>query len=265
MILKRVYALLGLNGLAWEVASGQIKIPRDCALPIGDIDTFPPAFIPMQSEDTNLLGFWKHWFCTNRSLTIVDLSRENYYQVTEVARDIKQYMLWKIYEPLLSIPKLGEKEILFINQYALGDPSFILDTGIEYYDDPDGMIKLQVYKDDPPVMFGKKYYKGDFYLEDKVLEHDLYNYSGLEIPEYALTYYKDLPPWLKEGPKFNLFIKYIEQKDWAKSWLTLNSHGWTFGQAVEAMEMLAQKVPDNKFRDFANLWLSFDHELDYCY
>jgi hypothetical protein len=268
---SRVYDAVELDSTLREVASGRVRVPlMRVRTPFASYG-FPPALIPLWSDGSAMtyVGLWKHWFAPRRA-TFVECHLEEDCRVYEIARSPAQ---------LLHVLGL---EILCVNEGDRGELEDFAGRcggGIDIDalervawrsgDDPSGLLELPMFRHDPPLsMCGdhRAEYRGDFPNPNVESEPArLQTSCTLEVPESFLQMTRadadrsDYPPWYRTTEIQPLFAELLASDNHTGAWLSLNSHGWNYADAKQALATLSRTTSDASLRILADAWASLDH------
>ena len=274
-IYKKLYKFLGLPEAAINIAIGNAKFPYRTA-PLGKV--FPPALLPLWSTGAGTtVGYWKHWFTSHRSLTLVEHYGTTIYgsrrMVFEYARNFEQLIYISLYYDVIDDGGINKKYLDFLENIGVSEIENFEELAVTGNGDLDELLKHSAFKKNPPLRCLEKQnnydiYAGDFPYEGmKLSELTLRNCCEYEIhsgfnrdmePDYffrkKVAETKFAPPWFKTEEKVRLFYKLIDEEDFLGSWMTLNSCGWKIKDAQEAIMYLSQKAEDPLFSILAEIW-----------
>jgi hypothetical protein len=263
---QQVFQFLGMPPLALEIAANRIQLPLDLTVPFHHYG-FPPALLPLwSSEGAAYDGYWKHWF-SPRKLTIVATEVAQKRRTHEVARDlpqvIRQMTLFTISWNEGIIPAART----FAYQTGVSDQELEqMERAIaEFGDHPDGWLTLPGFTEDPPLpcVPDGRGYQGDFpYRGMALTPQAVRNICTFEVEEEVRRQIAALPfapPWFTESNQSLVFNQLLQQEDYAGAWMSLNSTGWQFPQAKDAMRRLAERVEVPGFGLLADAWINEPH------
>jgi hypothetical protein len=264
---SHIYRLLGLEVRLVHLAGGEIAPPLDSMSAPFYCYGFPPALIPLWSENTGprYAGLWKHWFLPRQG-TFVLCSVDESYRVMEIARTAEQLLDWLLYYSLY-VDEDGEPEFrAFASAAAVTNypavRSLIETEGYE----PANLRSLPAFRHGPPLRscLTAAEYHGDFPSEWMLLDRaSLQRVCSLELPRRLLpviTKATVAPPWLAATEQARVFQGLLRAGDLAGAWLSLNSSGWMFSEAKKAIRQLADRAGDTAFSVLAEAWVAQPHE-----
>jgi hypothetical protein len=68
------------------------------------------------------------------------------------------------------------------------------------------------------------------------------------------------PIWFDPPSQNEAFDGLLKQGDHLGAWMSLNSHGWEFAAAKDALRRLAARASDDAFSAVTEAWCAIDHE-----
>ena len=71
----------------------------------------------------------------------------------------------------------------------------------------------------------------------------------------------DAPPWFSTTDQPSTFDALLEARDFSGAWMSLNSSGWPFSRAKQAMEALAVAAGDAQLELLASAWCGQPHSI----
>jgi hypothetical protein len=264
---RRVYDVLGLPGVAREIALGKVDLPS------GIVETpflsygFPPALIPIWSDGggPSYCGFWVHWF-SERERTIVKVLAEAGYRAFEYARTVEQLVAIVALEQISLDEGIGEETTRFAEQVGLEGLDELAAIVAISGEKVSGLKDRKEFGSRSPT---KCYvngvgYQGDFPTASlDVAKANLERIAGLELSDElgaSIAQLPSSPPWLRARSQRPVFGELLARKDFAGAWMSLNSPGWQFAEAKQAMRALALAAGDPAFRVVADAWCEEPHE-----
>jgi hypothetical protein len=270
-----LYRLLGLGDVPARMAVGQLDVPTEVDLPpaLG----FPPALLPLWFSDGVFVGFWKHWFST-RSTTIVRHYAYEGWITEEWARSFDQLACMVILTAIDLDDGVVEDETRQFAQAVGLEQDLPLLNEIWRDRGWPRIIEHSAFGDESPRRFlpSPDAYRGDFPHADmemsvpRLRNTCTYEARGtiggrIDPMENAgrfqarLASVGDIPPWLQTIDQSPVFDQLLEAGDYLGAWMSLNSVGWTYGQAKTSIRKLAAAAGDEEFQRLAEVWSSCDH------
>jgi len=273
---RRLYESLRLPQAATDIALGTITLPPYNRETPFDAYGFLPALLPLWIGDgPSYTGYWKHWFGT-RHMTLVEVTVENNRRTQEVARDFGQLACELVVYAARAArgerargqtPQvkafgarvgIGEDELGQIEQIAQ-------EWGIE----PAGLLSLPRFASAPPLACfttEEDYtgYTGDFPHDGMALdEGTLRNMCTPEASRELNARIAALPfapPWFTTNEQAPVFRQLLGEKDYLGAWMSLNSNGWRFLEAMDALDELARVSAVPGLDLLAEAWAAVPHE-----
>jgi hypothetical protein len=265
---RHAYELVGADPLAIEIAVGKIKMPLRVVRTPFEFYGFPPALVPIWTDSSgpSYVGYWKHWFIP-RKPTIVESSVEDGFRVSEYARSIKQAAYIVAAQYIVINGSVDDELLQFA--YAVGlDHIRQLAKIVEVHgEELSALQQLPEFGSNRSITGSSS----DLIPHNGALPHEgmeispatLRTVCALELTadfQEQLHSEPDVPAWLVATDQAPVFSRCLEQDDLRAAWLSLNSTGWTFPEARNAMQTLAERSHDPQFAEFAKIWLSCPHE-----
>ena len=264
---RSIVAFLQVPQAALDVAENRVLMPLHPDIPFLQYG-FPPALLPLWSTGSPIYhGYWKHWFSTRRT-TLVEMDVTQQRQTREIARSFAQLAR----EMVLFTISWNEGMIPAVWDFAAGVG--ISPTEVEQIarmvektgDQEKGLLALPLFADDPPMSCfpgDGQGYPGDFPCNAMTLTpQTVRNICTFEVEEDLRREIAALPfapPWFAESNQSVVFNQLLQQEDYAGAWMSLNSTGWQFPQAKDAMRRLAEQVDVPGFGLLADAWISEPH------
>ena len=271
----RLIRALNMPNVLSEVASGDLR------LSVFDDDDdikiwlFPPALIPLWGTSAgSIYGIWKHWFLDRETIFVEHLGETMFgdsRMTMEYANNIDQLLCIEFlnlvsmeYGVTDEVRALAER-VGFSQELDAIEKIFNV-TG----DDPQGLLNHPCFagNDIQSVLKTLSEYTGSYPNEnmDKSFSN-LSRYCTYEIhswfqsgkPDYTLraelSGVKEAPIWYRNKNQYENFNILIDENNLAGAWMSLNSIGWNFKDAKDALNRLSNAVPDNiEFKMLSNIW-----------
>lgn len=222
---------------------------------------FLPAMTPIWREDIDFIGYWNHWFCQSRDITIVQTMPEMDFKVKEIARNFSQLIYLTLYRKVGILDSLNSSDIDKAKLLGI-DLLELKKTNNINNDDINSLIDENIFKNDPLLEMNSDKYKGDFKLNNITAEN-IRNICSVEVDTETKNKIIEMdgcPEWFLVKDQANTFYKLLDSNDFSGAWMSLNSNGWEFSDAKNAIMKLANKSYDTKFLEFAQYWCSLSHE-----
>ena len=268
---SRLFDFLRLPEIAVRIALGENRLPLlNREMPF-DAYGYQPALLPLWiGQGVNYTGYWKHWF-GHRHMTLVEVTVEDNRHAQEVARDFEQLACEVVQDAI------GEANGLIPAIRDFGglaglDAAELEQIGQieqEWKWERAGLLDLPRFASAIPLVClvtEENYsdYTGDFPHDEMQLDEEtLRNMCTTETSRelYArIAALSFAPPWFTTTEQAPLFQQLLREKDYLGAWMSLNSTGWRFLEAKEALRQLAQasKVPGLDL--LAEAWAAIPHE-----
>lgn len=256
---RDVLAEIDDSGLLAQLFDGSVRIPDDCDQPPGSYG-FPPALVPLWSEGSgpSYWGVWRHWFGC-RPPSFVRMSLEDGHRVREVARTVAQLVRVVVLELVVTADELTEPIRAFATACGVDDLEEIDAISLESGDDPRGLARLPAFASRTPlsVMTDTSGYDGDFPRSVEVAGHGRWDeVSPFECDQATSAWAhgsSSAPAWFQAKPAL-VFEDAMARRDLHSAWMALNSPGWRFSSAKEAVGRLAAAAGDASFTRLARAW-----------
>ena len=258
---QQVFQFLEVPLLAMETAAGRVSLPLDLAVPFRRYG-FPPALLPLWSTGAIYHGYWKHWF-SPRSLALVEMDVAQKRQTHEVARNfpqlIREMTLFDVSwnEEIRPAVRDSARQTGISDQELVQMEEVVAASG----DHPSGWLLLPGFAENPPrpcVSEGTEYY-GDFPFHGMALtEQNVRLLCTFEVDEplsREITGLSFAPPWFLTDKQPPVFERLLQAGDYSGAWMSLNSTGWRFAEAAEALQRLASAVAVPGFDLLVNAWI----------
>lgn len=272
-----LYRALELPAAAISIASGEMELdfapPRWCG--------FPPALLPFAWTSSGIVnGYWKHWFVPDRRLTIVEFFGHTMFSrallAMEVARTLPQWACIRILQQLSCSDELSEESNALAEAACVDDVSRLEELCEERGDDLEALRDHPTFHGDPPQSCFEDLtlYPGDFprpgietdsRLLRRACGYEIHSRFGNGLPDperfrERVAQSALAPPWLRTADQKPVFASLLAIGDLAGAWLSLNSVGWRFTDAREAITQLAERAGNPVFSALASAWISLPHE-----
>ena len=265
----QLYAAIGIPDRARALAKGTVSIPLlGYSAPYADYG-FPPALLPLCSEASGplLFGYWRHWF-VDRACCIVRASVEEGYRVNEIARNFDQFVRVIALEKIVADDGVEADLEEFARRVSITDLEELDSISIKGGDDPTTLLQHPLFGTDAPLRScSGTGYKGDF--PDPAVEgRNSPIFCGLEIPtdlHERLRRRASVWPWIRAVDQRPIFDGCLNARDFAGAWMSLNSPGWRFEDAKDALQDLASAAGDPNLQLLARAWCSEPHEIAESY
>jgi hypothetical protein len=236
--------------------------------------------LPLTTTESGIVrGYWQHWFVIGRQVTIVEFYGQTIFGrpllAMELARNFTQFLYIQLLRQLALFGDLDEKSKQCATAGGITDIEWLQSLAEEAGDDLGALLKHAAFSNNPPQSCFEDVaaYPGDFpHSRMKVSSEALRRVCGYEVhsrfaegradPNYR-QYVASLeiaPPWLKTMSQPQVFAELLGSGDLAGAWLSLNSIGWSFREARNALLALAERAKDPKFNMLAEVWVSLPHE-----
>ena len=264
---ETVYRALDLPRTALDVALGTIPLPfADASAPYS-LYGFPPALIPIYSDNSGpgYRGFWRHPLAP-RATTLVELSVEAGYRADEVARNLEQLFSYMSITSICVLNGITPETESFATGVGLPDLAAISRLATEIGDSlPDLRGRPPFDRDCPLACFDDPSdYDGDFPNVAMVERGgDLRNCCALEVDrelQQRIAARPDAPPWFTSRDQAATCRALLDAGDLAGAWMSLNSPGWRFADAKLALRALADQAHDAELSVIADAWIAERHE-----
>lgn len=216
---------------------------------------FPPALIPIMSDGTwpVYVGLWKHWFVP-KAPSFVELNVGNNYRLAEIARTDRHLALLMIIRLIVQKDDVDD-DVLWLSTHldvSADDLSRLDRFTQEYGDDPKRILLIPEFAAIPPADFPE----ADDYSDDFLIASG-HQIGGSEAPRDVSLAEVEEQPWLNpHSDKQKLFDHYMQDRNFSKAWLALNSSGWEFPTAAKALEKLMDNSDDPSFHQLCDGWIA---------
>ena len=128
------------------------------------------------------------------------------------------------------------------------------------------LADLPAFVGDPPLIVcaDPSSYSGDFPHDDEPSTAEgLRHTCTKEIPmcrQEELFNDPKAPPWFRTKKQKPLFYELLGEGDFESAWLSLNSNGWSFADARQALTDLVTESQKPGLDLLLQAWGSYDHE-----
>lgn len=250
---------MGFSEILCKCISSQIPYP------IETISTpvwlgFPPGFIPIYLDISSGLyyGIWYHFF-SNKPYSFVQLSVEDAHRITEISRNEEQLFNYLVIKAIVLDDEITPMVRVFADSLGLQNLSELDKFTMEQGDDVSEIYKLDAFSYNTPLFFGENMDEYDGYfptLDYKTTEL----WSSFEISDSIWANWPESLPkpiWLSGDSLKNLFYSYLETGDLSGAWQCLNSTGWRYVEAIDAIKKLSLCSKNNYFSLLSETWVEF--------
>jgi hypothetical protein len=260
---RKLLARLGASTALCNCQDGVIKAPMATLdAPFGWYG-YPPALIPIWSDGSSpsYLGIWKHWFI-EREMTYVETYLESGCRSTEIARTEDQLFSYVIILAITAHDGISPGIVDFAKRTGVNNLDEIDQLTLDIGDNTRGFSRLPQFASKTPLemITEAKKYDGEFPSEQDSLTLPWAEKTcSFEYKEQSLVNWPknvEKPAWLAgQGRLERIFDEMLAVGDFGKAWLTLNSTGWKFSEAVTAIRRLASAAGDESFSLLASAWV----------
>ena len=267
-----VYRMLGLSEVAAKIALGHLPMPGPTLRVPFPAVAFPPALIPiwLRPVDLQYFGYWKHFF-SKRHVSIVSCAAADGWRPTEVARTIDQFFAYECVHQLCAFGGPTD-ELRAFAAAAHIDLDALDRLSNEVGENPQALFRSQLFSGGVPLSAAGADaggYRGDFPHEAMVMTAaTLRRTCTLEFtPAHAarIADIADTPPWFSTADQPATFDALLAAGDFAGAWMSLNSSGWQFLQAKQAMRTLSAAAGDADLEILAAAWCGQPHVMTWRY
>ena len=266
---RRLFSALPLPPVAAEIAFRTVEVPFYTASPF-DAYGFVPALIPLWATDSpSYTGCWKHWLTPQRQPTFVELFLENEARPAEIARSFSQLTQRMALTAVNLEGRITPEIEQFARHVGISSATLLeIDSVSETSGDSDGgLLLLPSFSENPPLACcqdrGEKY-PGDFPHDAITLTKEaLRSVCTFEVSqemEARLRQSPLAPPWFTTKDQPQLFADLLRRGDLQGAWMSLNSTGWGYLQAKEALRQLGKQADDPAFHLLVEAWTAEPHE-----
>ncbi|MEM9595054.1 MAG: hypothetical protein AAGD06_12345 [Acidobacteriota bacterium] len=262
------YQELGFDQRLIDISTASLRLPGYVFQP-PRWTGFPPALLPLWFKEGAFFGYWRHWFCPERTTSLVEHVAEDSWYTLEVARSPDQ-LFARILLDRTDERGMDDDDLKFAEEVGLSDlVEGIEDAYARGYGDYHALVTLAPFTEvlAPLKCFeyaGKQHYRGDWpWLGDPEIVSrgkSLCEYEVSDLPEQLEPLRQSLPPWFGKGDKQPVFDALLAKSDFRGCWMCLNSIGWTYSAAKSSILRLAERVGDDGFGAFAEMWAGNYHE-----
>lgn len=212
----------------------------------------PPAFVPIWSNGSSgaSYGLWTHDVAgTYTCYVVYDMEAAH---AKEISRTNDQFLTYIVIKALTESDSITDEVRKLARLLDIHNLDEIDEHTRQHGDDERCLSKLGVFATDTPACAVTEglIYNGAFPLSGKepsVSELDQYLYAELgnerifQIPQVRLP-----KRFLRSTNKQGLFYREVDEGKFDEAWRTLNSPGWSVGDAALALSVLARRRPEVK-------------------
>lgn len=230
----------------------------------------PPALIPITSNGSlpKYEGIWMRWFCDEPDdiRRYVCAGPEDQFLLEEVALDDEQFANWLLVRALVYTDGCDEAEEIatFSKAAGISGRQFAeIDAHtIEFGDDPEKLDKLAAYTGRVPIGIGARRAAPSAISLSGLSDDNPNDVAYFELSEHGRSGLRNgasqPPPWLVANAPLNeVFGEYLKSGRLKEAWLTLNSTGWSIGEARSAALALARAADEPLFTLHMRAWVAF--------
>ncbi len=235
---------------------------------------YPPALVPFLNSDSGVfLGMWKHFF-VDRAETYVSVYKE--IGVAYEDGRVGEHILINLIIAYIERRGIDIRVQNLINEHFKGSEQLFIDAVRRYGESPSVLNLFVNDKSKLPLeaLDNSELYGGNHPISSKDTGYNLvYSRSNL-VCGYEYDHDFSDPaieaemPWLSQEANLQeLFVHYYDNDDMARAWMTLNSPGWLYSDAKNALFMLADSADDIVLSRISETWASENSTLegDYVY
>lgn len=264
---RQLFQFLQLPKVAADIAARNVSLPIYTESPF-DTYGFVPALLPLWSgEVPSYTGYWRHWF-GSRQMTLVEVIVENKRRTQEIARTFDQLARELVLSAIDGTEELTLEIRTFGTQLDIGTAELrqIEQLWREWGDEKTGLLSLPSFSSAVPLvcLSEGEAYTGDFphdgmMLNEETLRNVCTTETSRELHQHIATL-PFAPPWFVTTEQSPVFNQLLSEKDYLGAWMSLNSNGWKFLEAKEALRQLAQKTNVPGLDLLAQVWAAVPHE-----
>ncbi len=264
---RRLFRFLQLPKTAVDIAARNIPLPIYTESPF-DTYGFVPALLPLWSgESPSYTGYWKHWF-GSRQMTLVEVIVENKRRTQEIARTFDQLTRELVLSAIDGTEELTTEIRIFGTHSDIGTAELrqIEQIWQEWGNERTGLISLPTFVSAVPLvcLSEGEAYTGDFphdgmMLNEEALRNMCTTETSRELHQHIATL-PFAPPWFTTTEQATVFNRLLSEKDYLGAWMSLNSNGWKFLEAKEALKQLAQEANVPGLDLLTQAWTAVPHE-----
>lgn len=262
-----LFPKLGLPGAAQAIAFRTLEAPFYTDTPF-DGYGFVPALVPLWATDSPAYtGYWKHWF-TPRQAVFVEIDLDSGGSPREIARNFRQMTQCMVFTALVMEAALIPAVRTFAAAVGLSPAE--VETLAALRETGCGaalLLRLPLFAADPPLgCLGGDLasYRGDFPHDGMALtEQTVRQLCTSEVSDALCRRIRALPfapAWFTQADQLPVFNKLLQEDDLSGAWLSLNSTGWHYLEAKEALRRLAARAGEADFSLLADAWIAEPHE-----
>ena len=269
---QRLFEFLRLPALAGKIAFEGVLPPLPGVEAPWDAYGFLPALLPLWiGQGVKYTGGWRHWFGSRR-MTFVEVTVGNNSRANEAARDFDQLMCRVVQDAADSANALTPSIAAFGTQagLSLAIMEQIGQISQEWGGEREGMLSLPRFASSAPLeCFSPAWqpvvgYTGDFPHDTMPLnEETLRNMCTAETSRELQTRIAALPfapPWFTAAEQAPVFRQLLRRRDYLGAWMSLNSSGWRWLEARDALRDLAEVSNVPGLDLLADAWAAVPHE-----
>jgi len=274
--------------MAGKIAFGNTLPPLPGVETPFDAYGFLPALLPFWiGQGVKYTGAWKHWFGSRR-MTFVEVDVENDRRCREVARDFKQLLCRAVLDAVDYAGGAADRDVERFGTQAglsLAEIEQIVQVHSEWDTEPEGLLLLPGFAAAAPVECLDRYwdpvngyagdfphphrdpttgYTGDFphdtmHLDEETVRNMCTADTSIEL--YArIAALPFAPPWFTATKQAPVFRQLLRRQDYLGAWMSLNSSGWRWLEAKDALWDLAEASQVPGLDLLANAWAAVPHE-----
>ena len=240
---------LGYKKLSY-CSKGEIVVPLEY-YEKADWVGYPPALLPILTDGSspNYIGLWKNWLNGDSSFVNLSLTRA---KADEVARTEKQLFAYLVITAIVAKDEVTQEILDFAERVGVSNIEELDEGTIKFGDDVREFKNISDFKLNCPLESSDPgEYDGYFPTET----NGKGNFSSsYQIEEEDLGLYGSLPIWFRKEKAVESFERYMKEENYMNAWLSLNSRGWLFFEAAEAITEIAKKVSVPEFSSLATEW-----------
>lgn len=268
---RRLFEFLRLPRVAMDIALGEVLLPLHNRETPFDAYGFVPALLPLWiGQGVNYTGYWKHWF-GSRQMTLVEVTVEDNRHAEEVARDFNQLACEVVLDAVGEAQGLTPQVRTFGTQAGISTAELeqIEQVWQEWRHERAGLLSVPRFASAAPLVclvVEENYtdYTGDFpydamLLNEETLRNMCTTETSRELHQRAATL-PFAPPWFTTTEQGPVFYQLLREKDHLGAWMSLNSTGWRFLEAKDALRQLAQEANVPGLDLLAEAWTAVPHE-----
>ena len=268
-----LFPMLGLPDAARAIAFRTLEVPFYTDTPF-DGYGFVPALVPLWATDSPAYtGYWKHWFTPLRQPVFVEVALESGAKAEEIARSFEQMAQRLVFTAIIMEETPTPAVQAFAAAVGLG-PAEVETLAALHKTSPNKtgpsealLLSLPAFAADPPLCClspDAAQYRGDFPHDSMVLtEQAVRRLCTFEVSDTLCRRIRTLPfapPWFTQTDQRAVFDRLLQEGDLSGAWLSLNSTGWRYLDAKDALGRLADRAEKPDFSLLASAWIAEPHE-----